>query len=74
MLARLQMMRHFAVKRCLEQADVARAGMCRQFFQCAVANAAFGCRDRTDESGIIVGIGNQAQVGGKILDFGVIEE
>ncbi len=45
-----------------------------QFLQRAVADAALGRGDGADEGGIVVRVGDQAQVGGEVLDLGVVEE
>ena len=42
--------------------------------QCNVADAAFRRGYSTQEGGIVVGVGKQAQIGQNVFDFGFVEK
>lgn len=56
------------------QRDALRACLAAHFVQRAVADATGGRVDRALEGGVIVAVGQQAQVGQCVLDFGTLEE
>ena len=58
----------------LEQTDLPRSRITCEFFQCAIAYPAFGGGHGTNESGVVVGVGDEAQVGNQILNLGAIKK
>ena len=53
---------------------LALAGVGSERLQRRATDAAFGRGDGADESRVVVGVGQQAQVGGDVLDLGLVEE
>ena len=58
----------------LEQADVTLSGIAAEFLQRGVADAALGRGDGADEGRVVVGVGDQPQIGDDVLDLGAVEE
>ena len=56
------------------QAGLRRPGRVLQQLQAARADAAGGEIDHPGEGGVVVGIGDQAQIGQRVLDFGALEK
>jgi hypothetical protein len=56
------------------QAAALRLGRVLQVFQAARADAAGGKVHHAGEGGVVVGVGDQAQVGQRMLDLGAFEE
>jgi hypothetical protein len=53
---------------------VAFAGVLAERLQRAAADTTLGRADRADERRVVVVVGQQAQVGGDVLDLGLVEE
>ena len=62
MLARGQFLFDLSLESRLEQADVARPGVCPELLQRGVADAAPGRGDRADEGRIVIRIGDEPQI------------
>ena len=62
------------LKGSLEQTHMAHAGITAKRFQRCIADAALGGGDGTDKGGIVIAIGEQAQITDQILDLGTIKE
>ncbi len=58
----------------LEQGALPLPGKGAERLQCRLADAALGRGDGADECGIVVLIGDQAQVADDVLDLGAIEK
>jgi hypothetical protein len=57
-----------------ETGNLPLAGVGAEHLQSGGADAALGRRRGTDEGGIVILVGQQAQVGGDVLDFRLVEK
>jgi hypothetical protein len=73
-LARLHTLREALFEGRREQRQLALAGIAAERLQRAGADATPGRADGADEGRVVVTVGEQAQVGGDVLDLGLLEE
>ncbi len=73
-MARLHTRREALFEGRREQGQLALAGITAEGLQRAGADATPGRADGADEGRVVVTVGEQAQVGGDVLDLGLLEE